>query len=271
MQRLVIALAALAFGAGTASAKMVEQRIPYEIDGKKFSGALVYDDSVKGKRPAIFMEPDWAGVGTKAMAQARAVAGKHYVVFVADVFGADYAPKDVKEMQAAMNVVHGDINLSRARGGKAYDVMMAETGKRGLIDRSKIAGIGFCFGGGILLDLAREGRDFNALSVFHVTFPQSADPAGAAKIKGPVLVLHGADDPVTPRKAIAALEDELDAAKVKWQTVLFSGTVHSFTDVSATDPAGFRAQRYDPVVTQRSYAMMRDFFAGIFAPAKGGA
>jgi dienelactone hydrolase len=264
MHRLILALAALALAASSAAAAMVERKIGYDIDGKAFEGVLVYDDAVKAKRPAILMEPDWAGVGVKAMAQAREVAGKDYVVFVADVFGVGYAPKDMKEMQAASGAVHGDIALSRARGGKAYDVMLAEGGKLGLIDPAKVAGIGFCFGGGILLDLAREGRDFKALTVFHITFPQTVDPAGAAKVKGAVLVLHGADDPVTPRKAIAALEDEFDAAKVRWQTVLFSGTVHSFTDVTATDPAAFRTQRYDPEVSKRSYAMMRDFLTGIF-------
>jgi dienelactone hydrolase len=264
MLRLILTFAVLLLIGRSASADMVERKIGYDIDGKKFEGVLVYDDSVKAKRPAILMEPDWAGVGVKAMAQAREVAGKDYVVFVADVFGVGYAPKDTKEMQAASGAVHGDIALSRARGGKALDVMLAEGGKLGIIDPTKIAGIGFCFGGGILLDLARDGRDFKALTVFHVTFPQSVDPAGATKIKGAVLVLHGADDPVTPRKAIAALEDELDAAKIHWQAVLFSGTVHSFTDVTATDPAAANVQRYDPEVTKRSYAMMRDFFAGIF-------
>lgn len=264
MLRLILATAVLALIGGGASAKMVERKIGYDIDGKKFEGVLVYDDSVKTKRPAILMEPDWAGVSTKAMAQAHEVAGKAYVVFIADVFGVGYAPRDTKEMQAASGAVHGDINLSRTRGGKALEVMLAEGKKLGIIDPNKVAGIGFCFGGGILLDLAREGRDFKALTVFHITFPQTVDPAGAAKVKGAVLVLHGADDPVTPRKAIGALEEELDAAKVKWQTVLFSGTVHSFTDITATDPAAAKVQRYDAAVSKRSYALMRDFFAGIF-------
>jgi dienelactone hydrolase len=263
MKRLMLAVTALAFIAGSASAAMVERKVGWEIDGKKFEGALVYDDSVKGKRPAVFMEPDWAGVGTAALAQAREVAGKDYVVLLADVFGVGYAPKDTKEMQAAMTVIHDDIALSRARGVQALDALLAEGEKLGLVDPAQLAGIGFCFGGGILLDLARAGRDFKALAVFHITFPHSADPAGAAKVKGAVLVLHGADDPVTPRKAIAALEDELDAAKVKWRTVLYSGTVHSFTDVTATIPAA-KATRYDPAVANSAYAEMRGFFAGIF-------
>jgi dienelactone hydrolase len=262
MRRFILTGVGLALISGSASAAMVERKIGYEVGGKAFEGVLVYDDSVTTKRPAILMEPDWSGVGPNAIAQARGVAGKDYVVFVADLFGVGYAPKDVKEKAAAVGVVRGDINMARARGDKGLEVMLAEGQKLDIIDPAKVAGIGFCFGGGVLLDVAREGRKFNALAVFHVTFPQSADPKGPSNIKGAVLVLHGADDPVTPRKAISALEDELDATKVRWQTVLFSGTAHSFTDVSAPEP-GFSTdvQRYDPEIAKRSYELMREFFA----------
>ena len=112
--------------------------------------------------------------------------------------------------------------------------------------------------------MAREGRDFKALTLFHVSNPQPVDPACPSKIKGAVLVLHGADDPITPRKAISVLEDELDAAKVPWQAVLFSGVVHAFTDTSAPVPgASPDKTRYDPVVAKRSYQMMREFFGRI--------
>jgi dienelactone hydrolase len=263
MRHFILASAALMLISSSASATMVERKIGYEIGGKAFEGVLVYDDSVKMKRPTILMEPDWSGVSPHAITQAREVAGKDYVVFVADLFGVGYAPKDVKERAVATGAVHGDINLMRVRGGKGLEVMLAEGGKLGIIDPAKVAGIGFCFGGGVLLELAREGREFKALTVFHVTNPQSVDPAGPSQIKAAVLVLHGADDPVTPRKAISALEDEFDATKVRWQAVLFSGTVHSFTDMSAPDPgASTKVQRYDPEVAKRSYAIMREFFAG---------
>jgi dienelactone hydrolase len=263
MRRIMLAVAALTLIGRGAAAEMVEHKIGYEIDGRKFESVLVYDDAVSGKRPAILMEPDWAGVGTKAIAQAREVAGKDYVVFVADMYGGGYAPKDVKEMQTTSFAVRNDVAQSRARGAKALEVMLAEGGKLGVIDPAKVAGIGFCIGGGMILDLVRDGHDeLKAIAVFHVTFPQSADPTGASKLSSKVLILHGADDPVTKRPAIAALQDELDAAKVGWETVMFSGTVHSYTDVTATDPAGFKAQRYDAEVSRRSYATMREFFAG---------
>jgi dienelactone hydrolase len=264
MNRIVLAVAALMLIGHGAEAGMVEKKISYEIDGRKFESALVYDDAVVGKRPAILMEPDWAGVGTKAIAQAREVAGKDYVVLVADMYGGGYAPKDVKEMQTTSFAVRNDVAQSRARGAKALEVMLAEGGKLGIIDPAKVAGIGFCIGGGMILDLVRDGHDaLKAIAVFHVTFPQSANPTGASKLNSKVLILHGADDPVTKRPAIAALQDELDAAKVQWETVMYSGVVHSYTDVTATDPAGFKAQRYDPEISRRSYATMREFFAGV--------
>ena len=261
MRCFILASVGMALISGSASAAMVERKIGYEVGGKAFEGVLVYDDSVTTKRPAILMEPDWSGVGPN-VALARGLASKDYVIFVADLFGVGYAPKDIKEKAAAVAVVRGDINMARARGDRGLEVMLAEGEKLGIIDPAKVAGIGFCFGGGVLLDVAREGRKFNALAVFHVTFPQSADPKGPSNIKGAVLVLHGAADPVTPRKAISVLEDELDAAKVQWQTVLFSGTVHSFTDVTAPEP-GFSTdvQRYEPEIAKRSYDLMREFFA----------
>jgi dienelactone hydrolase len=264
MRSFVLAAVALALIGSHASAEMVERKIGYEIGGKAFEGVLVYDGAITAKRPAVLMEPDWSGVSPHSVELAREIAGNDYVVFVADLFGVGYAPKDAKERAAAIAGVHGDVNIERTRADKGLEVMLAEGQRLGIIDPTKIAGIGFCYGGGVLLEVAREGRDFKALTVFHVTNPQPADPASPAKIKSPVLVLHGADDPITPRKAISALEDELDAAKVRWQAVLFSGAVHAFTDTSApVTGASPSVTRYDPVVAKRSYEMMREFFASI--------
>ena len=262
MRRLILTVAVLALIGSNVSAATVERKVGYEIDGKAFEGVLIYDDGVTAKRPAILMEPDWSGVSLHSIELAREIAGKDYVVFVADLFGVGYAPKDAKERVTAIAAVHGDKNVERARADKGLDVMLTEGEKLGIIDPAKVAGIGFCFGGGVLLEIAREGRDFKALALFHVTNPQPVDPAGPSKIRSPVLVLHGADDPITPRKAISALEDELDAAKVRWQAVLFSGAVHAFTDTSApVTGASPAATRYDPVVAKRSQEMMREFFA----------
>ncbi len=256
----VLALLALA---GNATAATVERKVGYEIDGKSFEGVLVYDDSVTTKRPAILMEPDWSGVSAHAIEFAREVSGKDYVVFVADLFGVGYAPQSVKERAGASGAIHKDLKATYARGDKGLAVLLAEGEKLGIVDPARVAGIGFCFGGGVLLEFARTGLDLKAITVFHVTNPQPVDPAVPVKIKGPVLVLHGADDPITPRKAIAALEDELDANKTPWQVMLFSNTVHAFTERAAPLPgASAQATRYDAAVAKKSVEMMREFFAG---------
>jgi dienelactone hydrolase len=238
----------------------VERKLGYEFEGQKFEGILVYDDSVKTRRPAVFMEPDWDGASAKAVEQAKLVAGTDYVVYVADMFGVGYRPKDQAEKMAASKFVHDDIARSRARGNKAMDMFLAEAQKLNLIDPAKVAGVGYCFGAGCLFDLAREGRDLKALVAYHITYPGTVDPAGAAKVKAAALVIHGADDPVTPRAAIHALENEFDAAKVKWQTVMFSGAVHSFCDPEAK--AG--PTRYDPALAAKSYKLTHDFFREVF-------
>lgn len=260
MRKIILGIVAAALLSSPAAAKMVEQRIGYEIDGKKFEGMLVYDDSVKTKRPAVLMMPDWDGVDPKSVDQAKLVAGNRYVVFVADMFGVGYKPKDFKEKLEASSAVHKDLALTLVRGNKAMEVFMAEGKKRDLIDPAKTAGIGFCAGGGLVLELARDGMDMKAVVVFHVTYPNPVDPARGNKVKGRVLVVHGAEDPVTPKKAIDALQDELTAAKVPWQTVIFSGAVHSFTDPTAKRGSSV----YDEKLAKRSYVMMRDFFSESF-------
>lgn len=257
-----IAFTVAALVSASASAELVEKKLAYEIDGKPFEGVLVYDNSVLAKRPGVLFATDWSGVSANAIEIARNIAGKEFVVFVADLFGAGYAPKDAKERGTAITTIHKDLATTRARGDKGLEVMLAEGQKLGILDPNRTAGIGFCFGGGVLLETARQGRNFKVLTVFHVTNPQPVDPAGPSNVKGSVLVLHGADDPITPRAKIAALEEELDRAGVRWQTVMFSGAVHAYTDKTAPVPgASAKATRFDAYVSKRSYELMREFFA----------
>ena len=107
----------------------------------------------------------------------------------------------------------------------------------GLIDPNKTAGIGFCAGGGFVLEQARAGADFKAVVVFHVTNPNPVVPGTPCNIKGRVLAIHGRADPVTPKPMMDALEDEFTKAKVDWHIVTFGRGVHSFCDPTANHPA----------------------------------
>jgi dienelactone hydrolase len=237
---------------------MAEVKVPYQVNGRPFEGMIVYDDSVRTRRPAIFMQPDWKGVCADTIAQAQTVAGKDYVVLMADMFGAGYGakPKTYQELMAGMKAVHTDLAFTVACGGAAYDVLLAEANKLGVVDPARKAAIGYCAGGGFALEQARAGADFSAVVVFHVTNPNPVVPGTPCNIKGRVLAIHGSDDPVTPKPMMDAFEEEMSAAHIDWQVVMFGGAVHSFCDPTVNSGP----TRYDEKLCRKSYRLMRDFF-----------
>jgi dienelactone hydrolase len=237
---------------------MAEKKVPYQVDGRSFEGLIVYEDSVGAKRPAVFMQPDWKGVCSDTIAQARSVAGKDYVVLMADMFGRGYGAKakSQEELRAGMLAVHKDLALTLSCCKAAYDALTAEAQKLGVIMPGKTAAIGYCAGGGYALEHARAGADFKAVVVFHVTNPNPVVAGTPCNVKGRVLAIHGSADPLTPRTMMNALEDELTGANVDWQVVTFGGAVHSFCDPTAKG----EATRYDKKLCRKSYNLMRDFF-----------
>jgi dienelactone hydrolase len=238
---------------------MAEKKVAYAVDGRPFEGLIVYDDTVKTKRPVVFMQPDWKGVCADTIGQARIVAGKDFVVLMVDMFGAGYGakPKTQDELRAGMLAVHKNLPFTLSCGGKAHDALLAEGQKLGIVEPAKKAAIGYCAGGGYALEQARDGADFKAVVVFHVTNPNPVVAGTPCNIKGRVLAIHGAADPITPKPMMDALEDELTRAKIDWEVMMFGGAVHSFCDPTAN--AG--PTRYDEKLCRKSYMLMRDFFA----------
>src|SRR5262249_50778136 len=185
--------------------------------------------------PALFMQPDWKGVCPDTVAQAHAIAGRDYIVLMADMFGQGYGakPKTVQDLRAGMLAVHNDLPFTLACGAKALDALLAAAKKDGLVDAGKTVGVGYCAGGGYVLEQARASADLKAIVVFHVTNPNPVTAGTPCNIKGRVLAIHGSADPVTPKPMMDALEAELTDAKVDWQVVMFGGAVHSFCEPTA--------------------------------------
>jgi dienelactone hydrolase len=227
-----------------------QKPVPYQVNGRSFEGMIVYDDSIKTRRPAILMQPDWNGVSAQTIATARRVAGKDYVVLMADMFGTGWGAKQRErpELSEAVKAIRGNLAFTLGCGKAAHDALLAEADKQGLVEPAKTVAIGYCAGGGFVLEHARTGADFKAVVVFHVTNPSPADPGMGNKIKGRVLMIHGSADPVTPKAAMDALQDELTGAKVDWQVVMIGGAVHSFC--LPTD---------NPRHCKMAHTMMRDF------------
>jgi dienelactone hydrolase len=228
--------------AGTVQAEMVTTPIAYEIDGQAYEGILVYDDAVKDKRPGLLMVPNWMGVTENAAKKAYRAGGSEYVVFVADMYGSDIRPQNADEAGKAASVVRGDRQMMRKRINRALEVFKAQANTVAL-DVGNIGAIGFCFGGGVVLELARSGTPVQGVVSFHgnLDTPNAAD---AKAIRTSVLVLHGADDPYVPQEQVQAFTDEMRNAKIDWQLNSYGGAVHSFTDPTATMPG---QAEYNPV------------------------
>ncbi len=262
LRKLLVPLLApiLGLAAMPSIAAPVSKAISYEIGDQKFEGRLVYDNASTKLRPGLLMAPNWMGPTDSAFKQAQEIAGKDYVIFVADMYGTAVRPKNGDEAGAASKLVYGDGAMMRARIEKALDVLKAQAGKAP-IDLKRIGAIGFCFGGANVLELARDGSDIAGVVTFHGALSKAAG-VDAKPIKARILVLHGADDPFVPADQVAAFEQEMRDAKVDWQLVKFGNTVHSFTD---PDSHMVGKADYNPVSAKRAFQMMNDFFKELFA------
>ena len=234
---------------------MRAERIKYPMGALTAEGALIYDENVSGKRPAVLVAPNWMG-----MTDGELVAENRYVVFVADMYGVGTRPADFGEAAALANPLRADAIEQRKRVKAAFETMIAQAKARNLIDGRRAA-IGFCFGGGNVLELARDGADLAAAVSIHGDL-KTALPAAKGRIKAALLVAHGAPDPVAPKADRDAFEAEMNADGAKWQMVVFSGILHAYTDQGADAP-GIAA--WDEPATRQTYALTHQFLADAFA------
>jgi dienelactone hydrolase len=248
----------LSGAAFAAQAKMVEKPVEWTQDGTTFHSVLVYDDAVATKRPGLVMVPNWYGVNDGAIKKAEGIAGKDYVILVTDMYGEKIRPTNDDQAKAATKPLYTDRALMRKRIDLALEQLKAQ-GKSAPIDVSKLAAIGFCFGGSAVLDLARSGADVAAVVSFHGGL-QTDDPSLAKKIKARVLVMNGADDKGTMPDADKFM-DEMRGSKADWQFVVLGNAVHCFTETDQHS-AGCA---YDERAAQRSYRLMRDWLHGAFS------
>ena len=260
MRRIAFAIALL-IAAFPVLAKMQAKPVDWTLDGKTFSGFLVYDDATTAKRPGVLMVPDWKGAGDNAVAKAEHIAGRDYVVLLADVYGKGVRPKNDEEAMAQVRALYADRGVLRARANKALQVLR-EQAANAPIDLRRIGAVGYCFGGATVLELARSGADLAAVATFHGAL-DTDKPAVRGDFKPSLLALNGADDSYVA-KDIPAFEKEMNDAGVDWQFVNFSGAVHCFALPEAHNPPGCV---YDELAMRRGERMMRVFFAERFGYA----
>lgn len=259
MKKLIILLASLS-GILVSTGAIVEKTVPYEQGGTKLEGFHAYDDGLEGKRPAILIIHQWTGLTDYEKMRARMLAEMGYNVFAADVYGVGIRPQPPEAGEVA-GKYKSDRALYRARMIAGLDVLLKDE----RTDASRVAAIGYCFGGTGVLELARAGTKISGVVSFHGGLA-AADGMGAksGKIPAKVLCLHGAIDPYVPAAEVEAFQNEMSDAGADWQLTMYGGAVHAFTQKMAGDDIS-KGAAYNKKADGRSWEDMQKFFSEIFS------
>jgi dienelactone hydrolase len=258
--RQSVALVALVCisGIATAQAAIKTKVVEYKQGDTVLEGFLAWDDEQQGERPGVLVVHEWDGLGDYVKMRAEMLAKLGYVAFAPDIYGKGVRPANMQQSAQESSKYFKDRPLMRQRVQAGLEQLKSNPA----VDTSRIAAIGYCFGGTTALELGRSGADIAGIVTFHAGL-SNPSPEDAKNIKARVLVLQGANDPYAKPADVDKFEDEMRATKVDWQFVSYGGAVHGFSNPSNHDTA--HGLVYDEKVDQRSWKAMQDFFEEIFA------
>jgi dienelactone hydrolase len=234
------------------------QPLMYQEGSTRCEGYLARPAKARGSVPGVLIIHQWMGLTDHERRTADRLAELGYVALAADVYGEGVRPKNTQEAMALIGQYKGDRDLYQRRIRAGLDALKAQTN----VDQSRLAVIGFCFGGTGALEAARAGMPVKGVVSFHGGLDSPADrPVGPISSK--ILVCHGADDPNVPPKDVAAFQEEMRKAKADYVFIAYAGAVHAFTQKEAgNDPS--KGAAYQEAAARRSWQHMRDFFKEIF-------
>ncbi len=248
--RFLLAFVCLALALPSRAAVKTKE-LDYKQDGTALHGMLAWDDAQKGKRPGVLVVHEWWGMNDHARNQAKRLAEAGYVAFALDMYGKGKVTTHPKDAQAFAQEASKDPATERAR----FDAAKAVLEKDPHVDGSKIGAIGYCFGGGVVLGMARAGEDLKAVGTFHGL---SVDEAKKGSIKPAILVQVGAADPMITSDQVAKFKQEMDAAGANYRVIVYPGAKHSFTNPDA-DKAGVEGLAYNADADKQSWSELLTF------------
>lgn len=259
---VVVAGAALASATALATqaaqAAITTRDVDYTAGGEPMEGFIAYDESVPGKRPGILVMHTRRGLGDFIKERVEDLARMGYVAFGADIFGKGVRPVADKDASVQSTRFRKDRALTRLRAQAAFDLLRQNP----MVDASRIGATGYCMGGMVALELARAGTPLAGVAVFHGTLDTPA-PQDAKNIKGRVLVMTGANDPVVKQEEVEGFIREMRDAKVDFQLELYGGVVHGFTETkNGNDPS--KGSAYNERANKLSWASMSELFKEVF-------
>jgi len=255
MKRLASFLAALCLAA-PASAALRTKVVDYKDGDKVLEGYAVWDDGFKDKRPGILVVHDWSGHGPYARRRAEMLAKLGFTAFALDMYGKGVYATDHEQAAKLSGVFFNDRTAMRQRAMLGLDQLK----KLPYVDSTKLAAIGYCFGGTTVLELARMGADLKGVASFHGNLG-TPTPA-AEKPKAKIAVFQGADDKMT-MPAVPAFQEEMSKVGADWEFTAYGGAVHSFTVAEAGNDNS-KGMAYNKEADERSWKALQDFFAEIF-------
>jgi dienelactone hydrolase len=258
---IVVGLLAIANSA-IAAQKLKARHVEYTAGSVTMKGYLVYDENVREKRPGVLVVHEWWGQNAYVRKRARMLAQLGYTALALDMYGEGRIAQHPDDAGKFASGVMKNFPVAKQRFLAALEFLK----KQPTVDTDRIAAIGYCFGGGVVLNMARHGVNLKGVASFHgslaVVKPDQPVPITAA-----VRVYNGADDKFSTPEQIEALKKEMAAQKVNFKFMNYPGAVHSFTNPEATEigkkfkmPVAYNAK-----ADHESWVAMQQFLKDIFA------
>ena len=236
------------------------EKITYTAGDTELTGYLAYDGSLTQKRPAVLVVHEFWGLTDRMCRIADKLAMSGFAAFALDMYGTGKVSDSPEEAQAFMADAMSDMKRAEARFVSAIDVVS----KHPSVDAGKVAAIGYCFGGAVVLHMARAGIDLSGVVSFHGIL-ETQNQAEKGKVKPRILVLNGGDDPFAPLEHIKAFEEEMQNAGADYEVINYPGTVHGFTNPEADEIAAkYKLPvAYNKTADEDSWARMLKLFGEI--------
>ena len=233
---------------------MKTETVNYQATDIELEGYVAYPDEEKA--PLVLIVHTWAGKDDFVHERAEDLAALGYVGFAVDMYGNGKVGSDTEENQSLMAPLLSDRDVLKNRIISALHFGKSLPG----VDPNKVAAIGYCLGGLVVLDLARSGENFQGLVSFHGLLMGS--DISEKGIQAKILVLHGERDPMVPSDMVDAFQKEMTKARADWQLHSYGGTYHAFTKPGSDDPN--LGTQYSKSAAERSWKSMLNFFEEIF-------
>ena len=256
---LISSLLLLSFNA---FAEIQSKEIQYELNGTIMTGFMTWDDAKKGKRPGVLVVHEWWGQNEYARKRAKDLAKEGYVAFALDMYGDQKLAAHPEDAGKFMNEIMSRSDEMLAR----FDAGKSQLKANSLVDENNIAAIGYCFGGAVVLNVARNTSDLVGVVSFHGNLSPLKN--GTSAITTPMLVLNGADDPFVKAESIEDFKKEMSTRNANYEFINYPKAKHSFTNPGAT-AVGIEfglPLEYNEDADKRSWKAMNKFLKKSFNP-----